>query len=244
MIILIRDVFIGNKKLIKGSALVCVPFSGINKEELALFIEKLNKENADLLEWRIDSLKDDFAELYPFIKEKLAPLPMIITYRTKNEGGFGDCDNEAYVNIVKKAINIGADAVDIELSSENSFELINYAKEKGVKTIVSYHNFEYTEKNEEIYAKLHKMKESAADVYKMAFMPKTFGDTLRILEISEKVNRDDFPSLFIAMGDLGKISRIAANQTGAPFTFASAFKESAPGQMDAKLVKSLLNEIK
>ena len=244
MIVLIREVFIGNKKLIKGSALVCVPVSGENKKELTLFLDNFNKEDADLVEWRIDSLKEDLVELYPFIKNKVAPLPLIITYRTKTEGGFGDCDNEAYVNIVKKAIDIGADAVDVEISREHSFEIVKYAKEKGVKTIVSYHNFKYTDSDEEIYAKLHKMKESKADVYKMAFMPKTFSDTLRVLEISEKVNRDDFPSLFISMGDLGKISRIAANQSGAPFTFASAFKESAPGQMDAKLVKSLLNEIK
>ena len=239
-----RETALGNKKLIKGNALVCVPVSGENKEELTLFIEKLNKEDADLIEWRIDSLKEDFTELYPFIKESVYPLPLIITYRTKREGGMGEISEEEYMNTVKKAVDMGADAVDVELSSENSSELINYAKEKGVKTVVSYHNFEYTDGDEEIYAKLNKMKETSADIYKMAFMPRSFSDTLRVLEISEKVNREDFPSLFISMGDLGKISRIAANQSGAPFTFASAFKVSAPGQMDAKLIKGLLNEIK
>ena len=244
MINLIREVFIGNKKLIKGNALVCVPISGKNKEELALFTKKLNIEDADLIEWRIDPLEGDFTALYPFIKERVYPLPLIVTYRTKKEGGFGNSGNEEYVKIIKEAINMGADAVDIELSSESSFDLIKYAKEKGVKTIASYHNFEYTDRNEEIYTKLNKMQESGADIYKMAFMPKSFSDTLRVLEISWKVNMENFPSLFISMGELGKISRIASNQSGAPFTFASAFKESAPGQMDAKLIKGLLNEIK
>lgn len=242
---MIRKVSIGNLNLTKGNALVCVPVSGKNKEELTRAIEALNKENFDFIEWRIDGLQEkDFREIYSFVKLSLYKIPLLITYRTEKEGGVGAASADDYENIIRALIDLKPEAVDIELSSPYSKELCDYAKEIGVTSVISYHNFEYTNEDADILNKIKEMKATSADVYKLALMPKSFQDTLRVLDLSLKINETDFPSVLISMGDLGKISRVACNQTGTAFTFASSLKGSAPGQMEAGFVKKILSEIK
>jgi 3-dehydroquinate dehydratase-1 len=47
----------------------------------------------------------------------------------------------------------------------------------------------------------------------------------------------------IAMGDIGKYTRIVAPIFGSPITFASIDKESAPGQLDIKTTKNILRKL-
>jgi 3-dehydroquinate dehydratase-1 len=47
----------------------------------------------------------------------------------------------------------------------------------------------------------------------------------------------------LAMGDYGKISRVFGNCFGSDITFAKGIKESAPGQMDIKVIRKIWKEI-
>lgn len=238
-----RKVNIGKFPLIKGSALICIPISGKNKEELYKELEALKNSEFDFAEWRIDFLEEDLADCYKFIKEK-AGFPLLVTCRTKKEGGNGDMEASEYCKLIKEIISLKPEVVDIELSSGYGEALCREAKEKGVTTIISYHNFKYAESDAEILSIIEKMRETQADIYKLALTPLSFSETLRILNINSKLSESDFPLLLIAMGEIGKATRILCNQSGAAFTFASAYKGSAPGQMEASFVKNILDELK
>ena len=70
-------------------------------------------------------------------------------------------------------------------------------------------------------------------------MPNDYKDTLTVLNVLSEVQN----TIGIAMGDLGKYTRIVAPIFGSPITFASIGKESAPGQLDINTTKDILRKL-
>jgi 3-dehydroquinate dehydratase-1 len=48
----------------------------------------------------------------------------------------------------------------------------------------------------------------------------------------------------IAMGELGRYTRVVAPLFGSPITYASLTNESAPGQMDIENTKNIIHSLK
>ena len=77
------------------------------------------------------------------------------------------------------------------------------------------------------------MENGGADVLKIAVMPKTPSDVLRLLKVLLVARKTlKSPIVAIAMGQLGTLTRIAGGQFGSCATFAGFGKVSAPGQLD------------
>ena len=189
-------------------------------------------KGADVLEFRIDALKKpDVNEIKRTIEE--IDFPMIATNRIDSEGGSFKGSEEDRINILYECAPL-VEYVDIELQSND--EYIYNIKDTGVKTIVSYHDFEKTPELDEILYIVKKEKE-LGDIAKVAFMPEDLEDTLTILAVLSHCK----DTIAISMGDLGSYTRIMASKFDSPITFAVGTDVTAPGQIDIETMKALLN---
>ncbi|MDR0768094.1 MAG: type I 3-dehydroquinate dehydratase [Methanosarcinales archaeon] len=219
---------------------------------------KAGKESgADILEIRFDLLlantsgfekylKQDFEEtalieqLKTWIKEaRAAGLPVIGTLRTKEEGGAFEGNESERFDIIRKFIS-NVDFIDIERKSSKKeiFECKKIAESSDTKIIISSHYF--NEKDmpsvKKIGKVLKKSFEKGADIAKVAFMPESKSDVLKLYEASLKSKTPDKICL-IAMGELGKQTRILAPFYGSILSYGYIDEEAAPGQLPIRKIK-------
>lgn len=127
-------------------------------------------------------------------------------------------------------------------SDDIAFMLVEAAHENNVKVVASNHDFEKTPKKEEILMRLCKMQEMEADIVKIAVMPKTERDVLVLLDatLAMKELHRNTPVVTMAMGKKGLISRLVGQMFGSAITFGSVGAASAPGQIPAEALRTLL----
>ena len=189
-------------------------------------------KGADILEFRIDALENpNITDIKKTIEE--INFPMIATNRINTEGGSFSGSEEERFDILYGCCDY-VDYVDIELQSSD--EYISKIHETGVKTIVSYHDFEKTPDLNEIMYIVEKEHE-LGDIAKVAFMPQDLEDTLTILAVLSHCEN----TIAISMGDLGSYTRVMASKFDSPITFAAGRDATAPGQIDIETMKALLN---
>lgn len=146
----------------KGSPKICVPVTGRTKEEIRLRLEELQEAEPDLAEWRADwyegvfdreKLEDELA----FLRRELGNMPLLVTFRTKEEGGEQEISREAYEKFLRQVISSGhADLIDVELfrGEELLAEICREAHQAGVKAVASSHDFNGTPEKEEMIRRL------------------------------------------------------------------------------------------
>ncbi|MGZ7047329.1 MAG: type I 3-dehydroquinate dehydratase [Methanobacterium sp.] len=214
--------------------MVCAPILEEKSESVLLKAGKAIKSGADILEFRIDALRNPVAdEVNNIIKE--IDYPVIATNRMKDEGGFfKGSDEERTSLLIEVAPNV--DIVDIELQTDEEFrqKVINASK----STIVSYHNFKNTPSSNELLD-IVKMEQEIGNIAKFAVMPEDYKDTLTVLKVLSEVQN----TIGIAMGDMGRYTRLVAPVFGSPITYASIDKESALGQLDVQTTKEILRKL-
>ena len=73
------------------------------------------------------------------------------------------------------------------------------------------------------------------DVVKLAVMPETGEDVLRLMAASLDMRERyaDRPFVTMSMGPMGAVTRISGGLTGSAITFGTAGEASAPGQLPA-----------
>ena len=173
-------VYVRNLRLGEGTPKVCIPLVGASDEALFEEIKALSSYPADLVEWRTDYMNDIFNEgrltgLLPRLRKHLGNTPLIFTFRTTKEGGQRQASPQQYKTLAMEAIASGCiDLIDIELFSDpdSITELTALAKEKGVKTIFSSHDFYSTPSCGELLSRLRHMEKLGADIAKIAVMPR------------------------------------------------------------------------
>ena len=149
--------------------------------------------------------------------------------------GVLELDEEGYLNLLNTIIvNRLGDAVDIELfhDEDRVKELVAEAHNYNVVLIMSNHDFEKVPAKDVIEFRLKKMAVLGADVPKLACMPHNAKDVLTLLSATNEVNEAiDNPLITMAMGDSGKVTRIAGQVFGSSLSFGAVEKTSAPGQL-------------
>lgn len=149
--------------------------------------------------------------------------------------GVLELDEEGYLNLLNTIIvNRLGDAVDIELfhDEDRVKELVAEAHNYDVVVIMSNHDFEKVPAKDVIEFRLKKMAALDADVPKLACMPHNAKDVLTLLSATNEVNEAiDNPLITMAMGDIGKVTRIAGQVFGSSLSFGAVGKTSAPGQL-------------
>ncbi|KEI04897.1 type I 3-dehydroquinate dehydratase [Clostridium botulinum] len=241
----IRKVILG-----EGIPKICVPLIGKGIEELEREAKALNDIDFDLVEIRADFFED----IYDMLKVKnavyrirqiLKDIPILFTFRSYREGGERAISDEFYFKLNTEVSKMGLiDAIDIELFNEKMriLELVKIAHSNKIKVIMSNHDFDNTPKKEEIISRLLKMQELGADITKIAVMPKCSSDVLELLKATDdmKVKYADRPFITMSMNGQGVISRISGEIFGSSVTFGAVKKASAPGQLNIKELKGIL----
>ena len=248
-----QTVQIKNVTLGEGAPKIIV--SLMAKDIAAVKSEALAYRSADfdILEWRGDHFTaiadtaaalDALSELRAVFPDK----PILFTFRSKKEGGEQEIAPEAYIALNIAMAESGlVDAIDLELFTGDALvsQTIARAHAKGVKVIMSNHDFHKTPAKEEIVKRLTKMQELGADVPKIALMPESKADVLTVLaatlEVSEKIA--DRPIITMSMSKTGVISRLAGEVFGSAATFGAVQKASAPGQISVTDLRTVLSII-
>ena len=159
--------------------------------------------------------------------------------------GVLELDEEGYLNLLNTIIvNRLGDAVDIELfhDEDRVKELVAEAHNYNVVVIMSNHDFEKVPAKYVIEFHLKKMAALGADVPKLACMPHNAKDVLTLLSATNEVNEAiDNPLITMAMGDIGKVTRIAGQVFGSSLSFGAVGKTSAPGQLSINDLRNAEN---
>ena len=239
----------------QGSGALCVPLTASDEASLEEALAVIAAAGFDLLEWRADLWRDGFlkedgavdkalvADLMKRIRASIGDRPLLFTYRTVSEGGNGSLLPEDVRRLLKEAAFTGADLVDVELALAGG-EWASFAEElkkSGAKVIFSFHDFEKTPSEEEMLAVLLKMQEADADISKIALMPQSDEDVMKVLNVCQKMKHTyaDRPYIVIAMGERGMPTRLCCTFTGSALTFVTAAGASAPGQVPADIMSGV-----
>lgn len=245
-IVEVRGVKIG-----EGIPKICVPIVGENSNVLIEEINNLKTLKVDVVEWRIDYYKDvedmdKVCVMLDVIRNTLRDIPLLVTFRSKKEGGERVLSLEEYIKLNKTIIETQKiDLIDIELftGEEVVKELVAFAHKHQVKVVMSNHDFNQTPSKEEIINRLCKMQELNADLPKIAVMPKIAKDVLTLLEATNDMVTQyaDRPIITMSMARLGTVSRLVGEVFGSALTFGAAKMASAPGQLSANKLYEILH---
>lgn len=237
----------------EGSPKTIISIMGANIDECLDVIAKGKEVGVQCYEWRADfndSRRNpaDMVEQGKQIYAALPNNPLLFTFRSVSQGGQDTLSVDEYVTLNKALIEAEIlDMVDIEtwIGDAAISELIACAQEHGVKTVVSYHNFVGTPPKEWMVDLMTHMLDLGADIPKCAVMAKDVRDAIAVMEATEEVRRlhTEGPLLTMAMGREGSITRLAGEYYGNSLTFCSLSASSAPGQVDAALARTIMDEL-
>lgn len=245
-------VTVGNVTLGEGRPKIIVPIVGKTEAEILEAAVQARDLDCDLIEWRIDFFEkveepSQVAVLSHKVKEAIQK-PLLVTFRTKKEGGELELSDQAYFEIYAELLKTGAvDLLDVELfmPEQPVQETIELAHQKGVKIVMCNHDFDATPSQEEIVRRLSLMEEKNADICKIAVMPNSNQDVLTLLQATaEMKSKATRPLITMSMGALGMVSRVSGEVFGSSATFGAAKKASAPGQVPVSVLRDMLENLK
>ena len=235
--------------------MICIPItSGTNKEALRA-IER-SCRFADLIELRMDLIgKGNLAQLISAVRDESISIKIIVTCRKKEEAApvpaarriksVAGNTIDKKMTLLKKAIELGVDFVDIELAEGRGAikVLTSLCAKYGGKTgiIISYHNIKETPALTKIKEIFHKCTQSKPAVIKIVTMAKTFEDNLTTLSLIPYARKHSQKIISLCMGNKGSISRAVAPMMGNYLSFATLGRQrqSALGQFTVGEMKQI-----
>ncbi len=230
-----------------------VPITAKTKEQALAQAQVIaNTADADLAEFRIDllSFANDTKQVIALgheLKKILGNKPMIVTIRTKNEGGQLEISDVDYCKTYQAYLkNPFMDWLDVEMFRDQKVvsEIVQKAHQKKVLIVMSNHDFQKTPSQDEIEKRLLKQDQMGADILKIAVMPKSKQDVFTLMNATLKVSQQTTkPLLTMSMGQLGTISRVATANMGGSYSFGMIGQASAPGQIDVTKLKQILQTV-
>ena len=233
----------------EGIPKICVPLVSANVDQLREDALEAVKAGADLVEWRMDwfeawSEERLVQEALAVIRNALGEIPLLATFRTKEEGGQRVVAAEQYYELYRTVLHSGkVDLIDLELYFDCCAitELIREVRETNVKLVLSNHDFEKTPEKDELVKRLCEMADMGADIAKIAVMPQSPKDVaVLLMATAEAKQRIRCPIITMSMGGQGVISRMAGQIFGSAVTFGALEKLSAPGQIPVEQLKEVL----
>ena len=235
-----------------GRPVICVPVVASEKERIIQNIKTLAEQHAEMIEWRVDcfSEADDVEavrEVLEAVKPFLTRTVFLFTFRTKQQGGSRRMEEWKILKLNETAAKSGcADLIDLEFFEATKPEKeIRRFQRMGVRIIASHHDFEETPDDRILHMLLEQMQQGGADVAKLAVMPQTPEDVVRLLKVTNDMKQKypTLPVVTMSMGALGVVSRMAGEIFGSCITFGAVGEISAPGQIQANKLEDILEII-
>ena len=200
------------------------------------------RHETDLIELRLDNI--NFNDLISFNFDSIfSSMPLILTLRSKQEGGFFSEGEEKRIQLIKKIINSEnkrIEFIDLEHSiQENTLKkLIESAAEKNKKIILSSHNLKKAFSKQELKKKFLEMKKFNAEVIKIIGTASKLTDNLILIDLLKELNqkKNQQKVSLALMAEKGQPSRILGALFGNYLTYCALNEESltASGQITLK----------
>lgn len=238
----------------EGRPKVILPIVEQTEEAILEKAAQFSTWKADCVEWRVDLFADAqdlsavarcAAKLRVALKDKL----LLITFRTKAEGGHAALSHEDYLRFFRTVLDTDcADLIDLEFFTAGADlpSLIADAHTAGAAVVCSSHDFQKTPPRAELVDRMVRMQQAGADLPKLAVMPRSRTDVLTLLAATAEMAdcHPDTPVITMSMGALGAVSRLAGEAFGSAMTFANPGTASAPGQIPLDVVNAALECLK
>ncbi len=180
--------------------------------------EASNTGGADLVELRLDTVRN--LDLEGALADRTRPV--IITCRPVWEGGRFTGSEDQRHRILRRALRLGADWVDLEW--RGGFEAL-IAERQGRNIVLSMHDFKGTPGDLE--DRYRAMRGTGAEVVKLAVLSRSAGDVLRLLRLGRARRGERL--VLIGMGPAGMPTRLLPARFGSCWTYAG--EGVAPGQV-------------
>lgn len=241
---------IGRVELGTGAPAIVVPLVADDVTDL---VEQAAaaRLKADVLEWRIDHLRDLSPEAVLTAGRALTQAadgtPVLATYRTAAEGGARrlDTGTQDYVARYRELLDARlVAAVDVETALGDAVvaQVVEAAHEAGAVVVGSSHDTAGTPPADQIVTRLEHMAAVGVDVCKVAVTPHSPDDVLTLLVATRAASqRLDQPLITVAMGPVGVVTRLAGETFGSAATFGTVGPSSAPGQVDAVALRQVVD---
>ncbi|WP_435344982.1 type I 3-dehydroquinate dehydratase [Haloarchaeobius sp. HRN-SO-5] len=218
------------------SLVLCASTSDLDAEPDA-------RPHADAVEFRMDLATDPLAALADYDGE----LPVLVTNRVAWEGGEATDDAARLDALVEAVAMDGVEAVDVELASVRDGDgarVVEAARREAVSVVVSTHDFEGAGDGEEMATALDDGLANG-DVAKLAVTATDRADVLSLLAITREFAADGDSVATIAMGEVGRHSRVVAPLYGSRIGYAPVdpADATAPGQFDLETTARLLEQL-
>ena len=190
---------------------------------------KLEPENCDIIELRLDSL--GYGEEILSYAQK-CKFPLLVTARGPEEGGQNHLDISERKTSYEALIPYAA-AIDIELRSfQELTSIIEQAKENNVLVVGSFHDFEKTPPLKDLENKIGEI----ADIHKFA----TYIETAEDLAIHRQLLKKYDQLSVMGMGPLGAEARPEMMKIGSLLNYGYlGDTPTAPNQWPVAKLKNL-----
>jgi 3-dehydroquinate dehydratase/shikimate dehydrogenase len=161
------------------------------------------------------------------LKER--PTPLVFTIRRSADGGLWRGNEERRQQLLREAIALGVDYVDLEMDIAGKIR--RFGK---TQRVVSYHNLKTTPVDVQDIAE--QCEGMDPDIVKVATQASSLAEASRLLHLGVA---GKYPTIPIAMGEIGVFTRILGAKFGAPFTYAGFNPERvfAPGMLPFHVMK-------
>ncbi len=219
---------------------ICIPLQLKTNQEIIDFMKK-NESKTDCFEIWLDQVQN--LDLEKILTSKTKPV-LCVCKNKKEKGAFQGNDLEKS-DLLKHAMKLGADYIDIDYASEDILiQALNQNKGE-TKLILSYHNYEVTPDLKELLAVIQKMLAYKPDIVKIATMANSYKDTLVIINLAQSLTTAKIPFIAIAMSEYGKMSRAITPLLGGEMMFAplNSKGSTAGGQIEVDKLKMLWSEL-
>jgi 3-dehydroquinate dehydratase type I len=213
--------------------MIAIAFGPPTMAEALAGLPRIRSE-ADCVEFRLDLFSEEFD--LPLLLRERGNLPAVVTLRPTSEGGKSALPPRERLAVLLRAAELGAEFVDLEWDAATP-QAVASLKAAGASVIISRHDFS-SMPAELANSWWHDLAQRGADVVKVVGTAHDVRDCLPVLQALQH----DRPTIAIAMGEPGLISRVLALRSEQCFlTYATlgSGTPTAPGQLTAREMREL-----
>ncbi len=205
---------------------VCISIVETTLSEVKQAVQKAEQQ-ADMLELRLDFIKDIKREDIPLILTNIKEKPVIVTCRRKQDHGYFEGAEEERISLFVESINQNVDYIDVEYDLGREIikkiqQKIKNSKDNAkTKIIISYHNFDHTPELNKLQKIYDEIKTLKPNMIKIVTKARSINDNFIIFNLLKEKN--DLVAFCMELE--GQISRILAPKFRSRLTYAALEEE-------------------
>lgn len=195
-------------------------------EQMVSDMYQAKAQGADVVEVRLDYIKNfqPRQDLETILRNK--PLPVLIVYRPKWEGGQFEGDENKRLETLHLAKELGADYIDYELKVASDMEELTIDHNSGGKIIVSCYVNGMTSSEEYLSHLVARMQATGAPIIKLVTSATHITEVSQIFRM---LSHCQVPLIAYSVGERGLISQILSPKFGGFLVYGSMEGNTVPG---------------